>query len=189
MALVGGAAHDVRVRALEEVERLVVVARAAGLVEQLEAEPVVLGALVGQKAVQRVVEHQRDQRSHNQSSLGSRRLFCRRRLRLELIGAWSGTVAAVISLRPIDDSNRAQVEALGVSPIQERFVAGVADSLVEAVEDPGGRAIHWAIYAEDIPVGFVMISDEVDGPGYIAVSLEAPDRPALPGTGIRRRGA
>lgn len=44
-----------------------------------------------------------------------------------------------MSLRPIDDSNRALVEALRVSPIQEEFVATVAESLVEAVEDPGGR--------------------------------------------------
>jgi len=73
----------------------------------------------------------------------------------------------VVSLEPINDSNRSLVEALTVSPIQEQFVAGVADSLVEAAEEPGGRAIHWAIYAEGIPVGFVMISDEVDGPGYI----------------------
>jgi len=85
--------------------------------------------------------------------------------------ASSGNVAAVVSLRPIDDSNRGVVEALSVSSIQEQLVAGVADSLVEAVEDPGGRAIYWAIYAEDIPVGFVMISDEVDGPGYIAQYL------------------
>jgi diamine N-acetyltransferase len=74
----------------------------------------------------------------------------------------------VVSLRPIDDGNRSAVEALRVSPIQEQFVASVAESLVEAVEDPGGRAIYWAIYAEDVPVGFVMISDEVDGPAYIA---------------------
>lgn len=77
----------------------------------------------------------------------------------------------MVSLRPIDDTNRSAVEALGVSPAQEQFVASVAESLVEAVGDPGGRAIHWAIYAEDIPVGFVMISDEVDGPGYIAQYL------------------
>lgn len=77
----------------------------------------------------------------------------------------------MVSLRPIDDSNRGVVEALGVSSIQEQFVAGVADPLVEAVEDPGGRAIYWAIYADDTPVGFVMISDEVDGPGYIAQYL------------------
>ncbi len=83
----------------------------------------------------------------------------------------SGKVAGVVSLRPIDDSNRDVVKALGVSSMQERFVAGVADSLVEAVEDPGGRAIYWAIYADDTPVGFVMISDDVDGPGYIAQYL------------------
>ena len=77
----------------------------------------------------------------------------------------------MVSLQPIDDSNRGAVEALSVSSIQEQFVAGVAESLVEAVEDPGGRAIYWAIYADDIPVGFVMISDEVDGPGYIAQYL------------------
>jgi diamine N-acetyltransferase len=73
----------------------------------------------------------------------------------------------VVSLEAIDDANRKAVEALRVSPAQERFVAGVADSLVEAVEDPGGRAIYWAVYADETPVGFVMISDEVDGPGYI----------------------
>jgi diamine N-acetyltransferase len=77
----------------------------------------------------------------------------------------------MVSLRPIDESNRGAVEALTVSSIQDQFVAGVADSLVEAVEDPGGRAIYWAIYAEEIPVGFVMISDEVDGPDYIAQYL------------------
>jgi diamine N-acetyltransferase len=77
----------------------------------------------------------------------------------------------VVSLEPIDDSNRALVEALTVSAIQEQFVAGVAESLVEAVEDAGARGIHWAVYAEGIPVGFVMISDEVDGPGYIAQYL------------------
>jgi diamine N-acetyltransferase len=77
----------------------------------------------------------------------------------------------VVSLRPIDDSNRGVVEALSVSPIQQQFVGSVAESLVEAVEDPGARGMYWAIYAEDIPVGFVMISDEVDGPGYIAQYL------------------
>jgi diamine N-acetyltransferase len=73
----------------------------------------------------------------------------------------------VVSLRPIDDANRAAVEALTVSPLQDRFVAGVAESLVEAVEDPAGGAIHWAIYADDIPVGFVMISDEVGDADHI----------------------
>jgi len=77
----------------------------------------------------------------------------------------------VVSLRPIDHANRGQVEALGVSSVQQRSVAGVAESLAEAVDDPAGRAIYWAVYAEDRPVGFVMISDEVDDPKHIAQYL------------------
>ena len=73
----------------------------------------------------------------------------------------------MISLRVITDSNRDAVLALRVSPAQERFVSGVADSLAEALDEPGGRAISRAVYADETPVGFVMISDEVDGPGYI----------------------
>jgi diamine N-acetyltransferase len=38
----------------------------------------------------------------------------------------------------------------------------------EAIETPAGRAIQWAVYDGETPVGFVMISDEVDDlPGYI----------------------
>jgi GNAT superfamily N-acetyltransferase len=73
---------------------------------------------------------------------------------------------ALVTLRPIDETNCAAVYALRVAPGQERFVSTVADSLLEAKEDPGGRAIYWAVYADEQPVGFVMISDEVDGPGY-----------------------
>jgi diamine N-acetyltransferase len=73
----------------------------------------------------------------------------------------------VITLRPLDDSNRADVEALRTAPAQEQFVSSVVDSLQEAIEEPGGHAIYWAIYADETPVGFVMISDEVDGPEYI----------------------
>jgi diamine N-acetyltransferase len=51
--------------------------------------------------------------------------------------------------------------------LRGRFVSSVADSLLEAVEEPDGRALYWAIYAEETPVGFVMISDEVGAPGYI----------------------
>ena len=32
---------------------------------------------------------------------------------------------------------------------------------------PGARALSWAVHADDTPVGFVMIADEVDGPEYI----------------------
>jgi diamine N-acetyltransferase len=74
----------------------------------------------------------------------------------------------VVSLRSIDDSNREVLEGLRVSPAQERFVSGVAESLLEAAEEPDGRALSWGVYAEETPVGFVMISDDVGSPDYIA---------------------
>jgi diamine N-acetyltransferase len=73
----------------------------------------------------------------------------------------------VVSLRPITDDNRAAVEALSVSRAQQQFVSSVAESLLEAADEPDGRAISWAIYSDETPVGFVMISDEVGAPGYI----------------------
>jgi diamine N-acetyltransferase len=65
-------------------------------------------------------------------------------------------------------ADREAVEALRVSRAQERFVSGVAESLLEAAEEPDGRALYWAIYEDETPVGFVMISDEVGSPEYIA---------------------
>jgi diamine N-acetyltransferase len=73
----------------------------------------------------------------------------------------------VVSLRPLTGSNRQAVEALRVSPRQERFVSGVAESLLEAAEHPEARALYWAVHDEDTPVGFVMIADEVGSPDYI----------------------
>jgi diamine N-acetyltransferase len=72
----------------------------------------------------------------------------------------------MISLRPIDESNRKAVEVLDVSPEQQGFVSNAADSIREAAKEPDGRALYWAIYAEETPVGFVMISDDVGRPGY-----------------------
>ena len=74
--------------------------------------------------------------------------------------------AVMISLRPIDESNRQAVEELDVSPEQQGFVSNAADSIREAAREPDGRALYWAVYAGDTPVGFVMISDDVGGPGY-----------------------
>jgi diamine N-acetyltransferase len=74
----------------------------------------------------------------------------------------------VIALRPITDDNREDVLALRTTAAQERFVSGVADSLQEAIDEPDGRAIVWALYDDETPVGFVMISDDVGAPGYIA---------------------
>jgi len=74
----------------------------------------------------------------------------------------------LISLRPLTDVNRDAVLSLRVSPAQEQFVGSVEGALLEAADEPGGRAIIWAVYDGETSVGFVMISDEVEGPGYIA---------------------
>ena len=74
----------------------------------------------------------------------------------------------MVTLEPITPANRAEIEALRVAPAQERFVSGVAESLREAAAEPDGRAIPWGVYADGTPVGFVMISDDVGAPGYIA---------------------
>ena len=73
----------------------------------------------------------------------------------------------MVSLRPLTESNRQAVEALRVSPSQRRFVSSVAESLAEAAEHPDARALYWAVYADEEPVGFVMVADEVASPEYI----------------------
>ena len=77
----------------------------------------------------------------------------------------------MVSLRPLTDSNRAELEALQVSAAQLEFVSSVTSSLLEAAEHPGARAICWGLYDDDTPVGFVMIADEVDEPQYISQFL------------------
>jgi diamine N-acetyltransferase len=74
---------------------------------------------------------------------------------------------AGVSLRPLTPANREAVEALRVAPGQERFVSSVSQSLAEAAEHPDAQALYWAVYADDAPVGFVMIADEVASPDYI----------------------
>ena len=73
----------------------------------------------------------------------------------------------MVSLRPLGASDRQAVDALRVAPGQERFVSSVAESLREAAEHPGAHAMSWVIHSDDVPVGFVMIADEVDGAQYI----------------------
>jgi diamine N-acetyltransferase len=74
-----------------------------------------------------------------------------------------------VTLREITDDNRAAVEALSITEEQDQYVAGVAESLVEAAELPDARPWYRAVYADDEPVGFVMISDGilVDNPEYV----------------------
>ena len=73
----------------------------------------------------------------------------------------------MVSLCPLSESNRQAVEALRGSPSQQQYVSSVADSLREAAEHPDARALCWAVYDEETPVGFVMIADQVSSPEYI----------------------
>jgi diamine N-acetyltransferase len=77
----------------------------------------------------------------------------------------------VVTLRPLTDANRAELLALRVAEPQLRFVSSVEDSLAEAEAEPEGRAIQWGLYDADVAVWFVMVSDEVDAPGYISQYL------------------
>ena len=67
----------------------------------------------------------------------------------------------IVTLREVTGANRAAVQALAVTEEQRFYVADVATSLREAVEHPGAAAWYRAVYADDEPVGFVMISDGI----------------------------
>ena len=75
----------------------------------------------------------------------------------------------VVSLREITEDNRAAIEALGVTGEQSQYVASVTQSLQDAEEYPDAKPWYRAVYADDEPVGFVMISDgiTVDDPTYV----------------------
>ena len=73
-----------------------------------------------------------------------------------------------VSLREVTDENRDAVCALVVDPGQERFVSSVAESLDEAAATPEAAPWYRAIYADDEPVGFVMLSwDTKPAPGIL----------------------
>ena len=74
-----------------------------------------------------------------------------------------------VGLREITPANRAAAEALTVTAVQAEYVAGVAESLVEAAETPDACPWYRALYLDDKPVGFVMISDgiRVVNPDYL----------------------
>ena len=67
-----------------------------------------------------------------------------------------------VTLREITDENRAAVLALRTTPEQERFVSTVAGSLAEATAHPEGKPWFRAVHAGDEPVGFVMLSWDVE---------------------------
>ena len=74
-----------------------------------------------------------------------------------------------ISLREITEDNTDSVRALRTRPEQERFVSSVVGSLAEAAEVPQANPWVRAVYADDRPVGFVILAWNVDPqpPGII----------------------
>jgi diamine N-acetyltransferase len=79
-----------------------------------------------------------------------------------------------VTLHEITDENREAVLALRLAPGQERFIGSVEDSLAEAAREPEGKPWFRAVYAGDEPVGFVMLSwnvetrpPEVHGPWFL----------------------
>lgn len=67
-----------------------------------------------------------------------------------------------MTLRQITEANTRAVLALRTTPEQERFVSTVAESIDEAAEHPQGKPWYRAVYADDRPVGFVMLSWDVE---------------------------
>lgn len=68
---------------------------------------------------------------------------------------------SAVTLREVTDANRLAVLAVRVTPTQERFVGTVAGALADARDVPEGKPWYRAIYADDRPVGFVMVRWDV----------------------------
>ena len=69
-----------------------------------------------------------------------------------------------ITLREITAATVNDILKLKVKPEQETFVASNAKSIAQAHFEP--RAWFRAIYADDVPVGFVQLIDDSDTPMY-----------------------
>ena len=67
-----------------------------------------------------------------------------------------------LTFREMTDANRAEVVAIRVAPGQERFVNSVADAMEEAAEWARAKPWYRAVYAADEPIGFVMLSWDVE---------------------------
>ena len=72
---------------------------------------------------------------------------------------------SIVSLREVIKENLRNILALEVAPEQKKFVAPNAVSIAQAYFD---REIAWfrAIYADETPVGFLMLSDDASMPEY-----------------------
>ena len=79
-----------------------------------------------------------------------------------------------VSLSEITPALASSVLALHVAPEQERFVSGVGESFVDAYLEPEGHPWIRVVMADGVPVGFVMVSWDVEsvpgrmwGPYYL----------------------
>jgi GNAT superfamily N-acetyltransferase len=70
--------------------------------------------------------------------------------------------AVGVALGKITDGNREAVLALRVAPGQEQFVGSVRGALADAAEYPHARPWYRAVIADGKPVGFVMVSWNVE---------------------------
>lgn len=71
---------------------------------------------------------------------------------------------AAVTLREVTAETFLEVIGLSVSEAQKRFVAPNVYSLAQAYVNP--EAWVRAIYADETPVGFLMLADEPDEPEY-----------------------
>lgn len=81
---------------------------------------------------------------------------------------------AVVTLRPISKDTLRAVLRLKVSPAQEQFVASNAVSLAQAHFN--SYAWYRAIYADETPVGFMMLYDNPERPEYFLWRLLVDER-------------
>jgi diamine N-acetyltransferase len=79
-----------------------------------------------------------------------------------------------IELRELTAEVRADLAAVVIPEAQQRFVSTVAQSLEEAEEYPQANPWFRGVYADGVPVGFVMISwdvvpdpPEIHGPWFL----------------------
>lgn len=71
---------------------------------------------------------------------------------------------AAVSLREVTADSLDAILTLTVGPDQEDFVAPNAVSIAEAYFEP--KAWFRAVYADETPVGFVMLYDDPEKPDY-----------------------
>ncbi|MBP9501973.1 MAG: GNAT family N-acetyltransferase [Candidatus Promineofilum sp.] len=74
------------------------------------------------------------------------------------------TIESVVSFRKVTKENLDAVLTLKVKPEQRNFVADNAVSIAEAHFEP--KAWYRAIYADETPVGFVMLHDDPQAGEY-----------------------